>query len=98
MGKVKSQEQWHQIFAEQKASGLTIIDYCSLHQLSLSNFYTRRKSLAKSEHAFVQARITQEVELMTKPEPLIVTIGKATVSLPATTSASYLVQLLRELA
>ena len=98
MGKMKSQEQWQQIFAEQKSSGLTIVDFCRQHQLSTSNFYTRRKLLVKSEHTFVQAKITQQVELMSKGEPIMVNIGKATVSLPDKTPASYLVHLLRELA
>ena len=98
MRKIKSQEQWQQIFAEQKASGLTIVDYCRQHKLSTSNFYTRRKLLAKTEHTFVRAKVTQQVEFVSKDEPLIVSIGKATVSLPSTTPAAYLVQLLQGIA
>lgn len=98
MGKMKSQEQWQQIFAEQKASGLTIVDYCRQHQLSTSNFYMRRKLLAENETSFVQAKLTQQIEFVSQGEPLIVNIGKATVTLPGTTSPAYLVQLLQELA
>ena len=96
MGKVKSQEKWQQILADQKASGLTIVDYCRQHQLSTSNFYTRRKLLAASEFTFIEAKITQQTELVVTSEPITITMDKATVSLPGTTTAAYLGQLLRD--
>ncbi|WDE11854.1 IS66 family insertion sequence element accessory protein TnpA [Thalassomonas haliotis] len=98
MGKVKSQQQWQQILADQKTSGLTIVDYCRQHQLSTSNFYLRRKQLATAEYTFIEAKITKQTEVVVTPLPITITLGKATVSLPGTTTAAYLGQLLREFA
>ena len=98
MTKPKSQQQWQQIFTEQAASGLSIVDYCRQQQLSTSNFYKCRKQLTASEQPFIQAKITQQAEPQSPPSEITITVGKATVSVPGTTSAAYLGQLLREFA
>lgn len=98
MGKPKSQQQWQQIFAEQKASGLSIVDYCRQQQLSTSNFYKCRKQLTASEQPFIQAKISQATEIKSPPSEITITVGKATMSVPSTTSAAYLGRLLREFA
>ncbi len=93
---MRSQEQWRNIIEDQQASGLTIIDYCQQHQLSTTSFYTVRKKLGFSTSNFVRAKITQQVEVIKEQSSITLTVGKANVSLPATTSATYLSQLLRE--
>ena len=35
---MRSQEQWQSIIKDQQSSGLTIIDYCRQHKLSLTSF------------------------------------------------------------
>lgn len=40
---MRSPEQWQTIIHEQQSSGLTIIDYCRQHQLSMTSFYAVRK-------------------------------------------------------
>jgi len=100
MGITRSQEQWQTIIEDQQTSGLTIIDYCRQQQLSPSSFYAVKKKLGLTSGNFVRAKITQQVELteaQERGETITLTIGKANVSLPSTTSATYLSQLLRAL-
>ena len=81
-----SQEQWR-----------TIIDYCQQLQFSTSTFYAVKKKLGLTSDNFVRAKITQQVEFIETQDLITVNIGKANVSLPSTTSATYLSQLLRAL-
>jgi len=108
MGITRSQKQWQTIIEDQQTSGLTIIedqqtsgltiiDYCRQQQLSPSSFYAVKKKLGLTSGNFVRAKITQQVELIEAQETITLTIGKANVSLPSTTSATYLSQLLRAL-
>lgn len=92
----RSQEQWQTLIKEQKTSGLTIIDYCQQQQLATSSFYAVRKKIGLSSGNFIRAKITQQVEFVEEQASIIVTVGKANVNLPITTSATYLSQLLRE--
>jgi len=94
---MRSQEQWQTIIKDQQASGLAIIDYCQQHQLSTTSFYAVRKKLGLSSGNFIRAKITQQVDVIEEQQSITLTVGKARVSLPVTTSAPYLSQLLREL-
>ncbi len=94
---MRSQPQWQVIIEDQQASGLSINDYCQLHQLSTTSFYACRKKLSLSSSPFIRAKITQQVELIQDTSVITLTIGQANVALPSTTSASYLSQLLIEL-
>lgn len=93
----RSQEQWQTIIEDQQTSGLTIIDYCQQQQLTTSSFYAVRKKFSLLPDNFVRAKITQQVEFVEQKTPIIVNVGKANVSLPASTPVTYLSQLLREL-
>ncbi len=93
----RSHEQWRTIITEQQASGLTIIDYCRKHQLATSSFYVFRKKLGITSSSFVRTQVTQQVELITQQTPIELTLGKATLRLPSSTSATYLGQVLRAL-
>lgn len=92
----RSLEQWKIIIEDQQTSGLTILDYCQQQQLSTSSFYAVRKKISLSSGNFVRAKITQQVELIEEQTSITVTVGKANISLPASTPATYLSQLLRE--
>ena len=94
---MRSQEQWQTLIDDQQTSGLTIIDYCQQQELSISSFYAVKKKLSLTSGNFVRAKITQQVELIEEKALITLSIGKANVSLPSTTSATYLSQLLRAL-
>jgi hypothetical protein len=93
----RNQDQWQTIIEDQQTSGLTILDYCQQQQLSTSSFYAVRKKISLSSGNFVRAKITQQVELIEEQTFITVSVGKANVSLPASTSVTYLSLLLREL-
>jgi hypothetical protein len=93
---MRSQEQWQAIIEDQQTSGLTIIDYCQQHQLSTTSFYAVRKKLGLSSGNFVRAKITKQIEVVEEQSAIVVRVGKAHVTLPSATSATYLSQLLRE--
>ncbi|PKG37983.1 IS66 family insertion sequence element accessory protein TnpA [Psychromonas sp. Urea-02u-13] len=94
----RSQTQWQTIIKDHQSSGLTVIEYCQQLQLSTSNFYAIKKKLGLSSRNFVRAKIPPQVEFVEDKTLITVTMGKVNVSLPNTTSANYLSQLLRELA
>ncbi len=93
----RSQEQWQIIIENQQTSGLSIIDYCQQQQLTTSSFYAVRKKLGLSSGNFVRAKITQQVEFVEEQAVITIALDKANVSLPGSTPALYLSQLLREL-
>ncbi len=93
----RSHEQWRTILNEQQTSGLTIIDYCREHQLATSSFYVFRKKLGVTSNNFVRTQVTQQVEVITQQPLIELTLGKATLRLPSSTSATYLGQVLRAL-
>ncbi|MFT6902875.1 MAG: putative transposase [Colwellia sp.] len=96
MGTMRSQDQWQNIFKEQENSGSTIVGFCRQHQIPTATFYAYRKKLGTSQSAFIQAKITQQVEAFSSPEPICLKVGNISLSLPSTTTAPYLGQLLRE--
>ncbi|MBB1471352.1 IS66 family insertion sequence element accessory protein TnpB [Pseudoalteromonas sp. SG41-5] len=98
MRKTRSLEQWRSIIEEQQASDLTITDYCHQNALSKTTFYAARSKLNASSSSFVQAKVTKHVDPTEPQQPIILTISKVKVSLPHTMPATYLSQLLRELA
>ena len=97
MGTMRSQDQWQNILKEQENSGSTIVGFCRQHQIPTATFYAYRKKLGVSQSAFIQAKITQQVEVFSSPEPMSLNVGNISLSLPSTTPAPYLAQLLREL-
>ena len=98
MRKTRSLEQWRSIIEEQQASDLTITDYCQQHALSKTSFYAARSKLNESSGSFVRAKVAKHVDVTEHQLLITLEVGKVNVSLPPTTSASYLDQLLRELA
>jgi len=93
----RNQTQWQTLIQNQQTSGLTVSDYCQQHQLPTSSFYAFKKKLGITSNSFVRAKVTQQIELIEEAQPIILSVGKANVSFPATTPASYLAQILREL-
>ena len=98
MRKTRSLEQWRSIIEEQQASDLTISDYCQQHTLSKTSFYAARSKLNESSGRFVRAKVAKHVDVIEQQLSITLEAGKVNVSLPPTTPASYLGQLLRELA
>ncbi|NMM42639.1 IS66 family insertion sequence element accessory protein TnpA [Pseudoalteromonas arctica] len=98
MRKTCSLEQWRSIIEEQQASDLTITEFCQQHALSKTTFYAARSKRNESSGSFVRAKVTKHVDVIEPQQPITLKVGKVKVSLPPATPASYLGQLLRELA
>lgn len=93
----RNQTQWQTLIQNQQTSGLTVLDYCQQHHLPTSSFYAFKKKLGLTSNSFVRAKVIQQIEFL-EDQPLItLTVGKANVSFPATTPATYLAQILCEL-
>jgi len=66
--------------------------------LPSSSFYAFKKKLGLTSNSFVRAKVTPQIEFIEEQQPSItLTVGKANISLPAATPATYLAQILREL-
>ncbi|QBL09184.1 IS66 family insertion sequence hypothetical protein [Rheinheimera sp. D18] len=98
MRKSRSLEQWRNIIEEQQASDLTIAEYCQQHALSKTTFYATKNKLSASSGHFIRAKITKQIDVIEQQKPFTLAIGNVTLSLPTTTSATFLSQLLRDLA
>ncbi|WP_404936439.1 IS66 family insertion sequence element accessory protein TnpB [Pseudoalteromonas sp. SG41-2] len=73
-------------------------DYCQQHALSKTSFYAARSKLNESSGSFVRAKVAKHVDVTEQLLSITLEVGKVNVSLLPTTPASYLGQLLRELA
>jgi len=93
----RNETQWQTLIQNQQTSGLTISNYCQQHKLPTSSFYAFKKKLGLTSNSFVRAKVIQQIELLEEQPSITLTVGKASVSLPATTPATYLAQILREL-
>lgn len=95
-------QQWADIFEQQKNSSLTVLEFCQQEKISPSNFY-KHKKLTASKGRFAQAKSVPVIQ-----EPILEPINDSNsrislttdaghLSLPASTSADFLVQLVQGL-
>lgn len=98
----KTPQQWSEIFEQQKNGSLSVQEFCQQEKISLSNFY-KHKKLATSNSRFA---LVKKVPAIQKPALELVndsnsrislTTDAGLLSLPASTSAEFLVQLVRGL-
>ena len=93
----RNETQWQTLIQNQQTSGLTISDYCQQHHLPTSSFYAFKKKLGLTSNRFVRAKVIQKIEILEEQTSIILSVSHANVTLPATTPAAYLAQILREL-
>ena len=93
----RTEAQWQALIQNQQTSGLTISDYCQQHHLPTSSFYAFKKKLNLTSNRFVRAKVIQQIEFLEDQPSITLSVGNANVTLPATTPAIYLAQILREL-
>lgn len=103
MRKVRSQQQWQQIHDDQQQSGLTIAAYCREHNISTNGFYAHRdkhNKVSAKQPVFVSTTVTKQTltkEHQALYKPIVLECSSATLKLPATTPAEYLITLLNGL-
>jgi hypothetical protein len=102
--KHKTQEQWLELIALHKQSQLTIVDFCSQHNLVVKTFNRKRSDLMKAKESppstFV--KLTPKLESLETEEPskevavIHLAVGAMSLTLPLNTDPRWLGQLLRE--
>ena len=100
----KTNSEWRAILQQQKDSHLSIDAFCRKHKFATSSFYKYRKLLAKESH-FIQARVItdpietkHDTDLIDTQPGFMLELPVGQLSLPASTSVAYLIQLIRGLA
>lgn len=98
----KTPQQWDDIFEQQKNGSLSVQKFCQQEKISPSNFY-KHKKLATSKNRFALVKSSPVIQKPT-PKPIddsnsriSLTTDAGHLSLPASTSADFLVQLVRGL-
>ena len=96
-------DDWKILIDKQVASGLSVPTFCQQHQLNPKYFYGRKSIVrhAQPQADFIQAHvISQQTTLVSESlnEAITLKISAGELSLPSTTSALYLAELLNGLA
>jgi len=95
-----TQQKWTAFIEQQQKSDLTIAQFCQQLSVSPSTFYQRKRQLSElpNTHAsFIKATITQQVEIETTCAPILLNLGKVSLSLSPETPVDYIVSLIKGL-
>ena len=97
----RTQEEWQSLFAEQRASELSVAKFCQQYQIPVTTFYNRRATIkTQGEAAFCKATViktelTQTQLTTTATFEFESSIGKFT--FPVSTSPEFLAQFIKGL-
>ena len=96
-------DDWKKLVDKQIASGLSVPKFCQQHQLNPKYFYARKATLVKhqSQTGFMQAHVvTQHTTMVSEHQNanFLLTTSAGELSLPSTTTAPFLIELLNGLA
>ena len=96
---IRTQDQWRELFALQRQSTLSIVDFCEQHQIATTTFYNRRSVIEKqSATSFIRATVETQVELAQPRESRIqLKYGDSELLLPANFSVQNVAVLLKAL-
>jgi len=98
----KTPQQWDDIFEQQKNGSLSVQEFCQQEKISSSNFY-KHKKLAATKGRFALVNRAPAIQEPTQEaindsnSRISLTTDAGHLSLPASTSADFLVQLVRGL-
>ncbi|WDE05036.1 IS66 family insertion sequence element accessory protein TnpB [Thalassomonas viridans] len=94
--------QWRTLIEAQAESGLTITQYCQQQGCSTNAFYAQRAKLfgkQAQDSKLIKATLTQQVEVSCQElNPVTLTVGDITLSLPGSTPPAYIIEVIRGLA
>lgn len=97
----RTQQDWQNLFAEQRASGLSVAKFCQQHQIATTTFYNHRTTIErKTETTFckvtpVKTELTDTQSLPTCRFEFALPVGKLT--LPSNTTPEFLAQFIKGL-
>lgn len=95
-------DDWKNLVEKQIVSGISVPQFCDKHNLNPTYFYARKSQVVKvrDNASFIQAHVTtkQPTVITTIPEPcMILSTSAGKLSLPASTSAQFIVELINGL-
>ncbi len=93
--RLSTKQKLQKILGEQKASGLSVPQFCQQNNINIKSFYNSRKALGETKPSthFVK------VKTATKSEPpLILQAGNSVLHLPSSSDPVWLATLLKALA
>ena len=101
----RSHEDWAALIKQQPVSGLSITDFCRQHKCSLSSFYARKASIAKTNiqkvGPFVKATVTTPTKDVAQTYPPQQTINlqhqTGLWTFPSSLPPSYLLEIIKGL-
>ena len=102
MAKQKSDAEWVAIFASFDQSDLPVNQFCKQNGFSPSTFYAKRRDLknkiTSSTSNFLPAQLVDEPrDTLFPSKTIVINVKHASLSLPANTPATYVLELLRGL-
>ena len=99
MSALKVNQDWSNIYAEQRASGLTIGKFCKQKRITPYAYYLHKEE-DNSQSNFIKAELVSEV-VQSKPtvlrDPLTLITIAGEISLPANDAVNILVKLIKGL-
>ena len=98
----KTPQQWADIFEQQKNGSLSIQEFCQQENISTSSFYKHKQLIAKSSCFALVKSVPAIQKPILKPindsnHRISLTTDAGHLSLPSSTSADFLIQLVRGL-
>ena len=103
-----TEQQWVELFAKQKVSGLSVTEFCRQHGTSTSTFHKKRRLLLTSEpdlhqleevEPFIEAKVESIASVqapVTIKEWIEIEVGSLCLRVPTSMSPQWLAALIRE--
>lgn len=91
----RSSKEWQSIIEQQAASGLSVVDFCKQQQLNNKYFYARKRSLLKRQQGKQPPSFIKVPKAPTLNTVMVLQVAEVRLSLPTTTEADWLAQLLK---
>jgi len=94
----RSSQEWQSIIEQQAASDLSVVDFCKQQQLDYKYFHARKRSLLMRQQRKQVTPFIKIGKMPTVNSVMELHLGNARLSIPATTEADWLAQLLKAVA
>jgi len=99
MRALRTKIDWEKLYTAYKVSGSSITNFCKQHRISTSSFYLHKPQL-ENQNKFITAKIISKVaqyQYTALPQEIILNSTAGKLSLPSTTTPSFLIKLIKGL-
>ncbi|MFL7038082.1 IS66 family insertion sequence element accessory protein TnpA [Vibrio lentus] len=99
MGKRRTNQEWQMLIEQSESSSLSTLAFCKLNELNPSTFYAKRQQLNRTDVSlgFVRAEVvekTTKYQTQIPTENMTLLINDVELSIPQSTPAAYLAELI----